>query len=355
MMKKFYLSLAALLTFAFANAQDVVEQAVTQAVAKAVVIPGAGVGAADPTDTLGLDDFGMNAFLYGSPTGYVFGTNDLYDAQFNAHQLNYEFAGGFIVNDDYTVLGAMILFGGKEDVSGNPADLNVRVWSLADNKARSGVSAQQPDVIGPDAVLATEALPFSDVDTVLPTFVDFSSAPWVNADFAISVDIKALYNATADADTVSLIADEDGDADGTTTWTKFGFDIAPGNEPWFLTTGTLQGGLDVNLGVFAIVSESGVGIEEQGFINGVRMTSYPNPALTSDNIRIDYGLESAKDKVELNIYTTTGQLVYTSTEGSKVAGTHAINIPAGLLASGSYVYALQADQSRIAKRMEVLK
>jgi hypothetical protein len=32
-----------------------------------------------------------------------------------------------------------------------------------------------------------------------------------------------------------------------------------------------------------------------------------------------------------------------------------MNIPAGTLASGSYIYVLNADGARIAKRMEVLK
>jgi len=352
-MKRIYISAAVMLSAAGAFAQNIHLQEVTHSVARNIELPTPGIAATDHNDTLGLNEFGTNAFIYASPTGYVFGTNDLYDQNFNAHQFNYEFAGGYIVNDSYHVTGAMILFAMKEDVTGSPADLSVNLWSLADDKARSDATVTDPDVIGPDQTLATVALPFADVDTLLPTFVTFPSSVFMNEDFAIGVDIETLYGTPAD--TVALIADEDGDSDGTYTWTRFGIDLLPGQVLWYLTTGTLQGGLDVNVAIFAIVEESGVGIGEQGFINGVRMTTYPNPALSGDNVRIDYGLETAKESVVINIYSTNGQLVYTAKEGQKVNGKHSIQIPAGTLSAGSYVYSLEANGARIAKRMEVLK
>jgi hypothetical protein len=361
-MKKIYLLAIAFAITESLVAQSIIQQTVSYSVAKEIELPTTGVAAADPTDTLGISEFGSNAFIYSSPSGFVFGTNDLEDTQSipgsTVHQLNYEFAGGYIVNGSYNVLGAMILFAGKEDVTGNPGDVTVNVWSLADNKARSGATAQTPDVIGPNQVRTSATIAFSDIDTVLPTFVTFANSAWVNSDFAIGIDIEDLYGNPAD--TVALIADEDGDGDGTYTWTKFGFVVDPPlpqpiPSAWFLTTGTLQGGLDVNLGVFAIVSESLTSIEEQGFLNGVKMTTYPNPALTSENVRVDFGLEAAKENVELTIYTLNGQVAYTTVLGSKASGIHSVNIPAGTLSAGSYVYALVADGARIAKRMEILK
>ena len=361
-MKKIYLFGIALALTGTSMAQSIIQQSISHVQMKEIELPTAGVAAADPTDTLGINEFGTNAFVYSSPSGFVFGTNDLEDTQTipgsTVHQLNYEFAGGYIVNGSYNVLGAMILVASKEDVTGTPSDVTVNVWSLADNKARSGASAQTPDVIGPDQVLTSATVAFSDLDTVLPTFVTFTNSAWVNSDFAIGVDIEDLYGNPAD--TVALIADEDGDSDGTYTWTKFGFVVDPPlpqpvPSAWFLTTGTLQGGLDVNLGVFAIVSESLTSIEEQGFLNGVKMTTYPNPALTSENVRIDFGLESAKENVELSVYTMNGQIAYTTALGSKSSGIHSINIPAGTLSAGSYVYSLVADGARIAKRMEIMK
>jgi hypothetical protein len=357
-MKKIYLSVIAVAVAATSTsiAQTVSQQQVTTAVAKHVLIPSADAAAIDATDTLGLEEFGESLYQYGSPTGYVFGTNDLYDASFNAHQYNYEYGAGFLVNMEYNVIGAMMWFGGKDNVSGAPGDLKVKMYNIADNKALAGATSQAPDAPGPNQLLATADLAFDDVDTAsfnIPTFAFFDTPEWVNEDFVLAVDIKNLYVAPA-ADTVWLWADENGDSDGEMTWTKVGFDINPATL-WAVTSGLLQGGLDVNLAIFAIVSESGVGIEEQGYMNGVKMTTFPNPALSSDNVTIQYGLETAAKNVDLNIYTLSGQVAYTSAQGAKASGVHNLNVPAGTLSAGSYIYSIEADGRRMAKKMEILK
>ena len=338
-------------------AQSISEIEVSRAVAKDVN-PIEHSAALDATDTLGLLDFGTQIFQYGSPTGYVFGTNDL-EGQVQGqtvHQLNLEYAAGFISNTEYNVIGAMMWFGGKEDLSGSPADLTVKMYNLADNQAVSTAQTQQPDVIGPDQMLASVALPFSDVDTAstnVPTFALFANHVWASGDFALAVDIEALYGSPAD--TVWLYASEDGASDGSYTWTEIGFDIAPGQGVWALTTGLLQGGLDVNLAVFALVDESGVGIEEQGFLNGVKMTTYPNPAVSSDVVRIQYGLENTAEKVEVNIFDMSGKQVFSIVEGDRAAGIHTIDVPAGTLSAGTYVYSLEANGGRMAKQLQILK
>ncbi|MCB9185172.1 MAG: T9SS type A sorting domain-containing protein [Flavobacteriales bacterium] len=352
-MKKIYLSFSLLLMGAATMAQSLSEIQINHAVGKEVM-PVEHSSALDATDTLGLADFGTEIWQYGSPSGFVFGTNDL-EGQVQGqtvHQLNFAYAAGYIVNTEYNVTGAMIWFGGKEDVSGSPADLTVQMFSLADNKAYSNAQVQSPDVIGPNQQLGSATLAFDDVDTTDATYVMFANPLWTNTDFALAVDITDLYGAPAD--TVWIYASEDGASDGSYTWSNIGFDIAP-TRIWALTTGLLQGGLDVNLAIFAIVAESGVGIEEQGFLNGVKMTTYPNPAVSAETVRIQYGLENAADKVEINILDMSGKLVYTVTEGTKAAGIHTINIPAGTLSAGSYIYSLQANGGRMAKRLEVLK
>lgn len=327
---------------------------VGQSVAKEI-IPINNSMAIDATDTLGLEEFGQNIVFYSSPTGYVFGTNDLYDATNDVHQFNNQYAAGYIVNGDYNVIGAMMWFGAKTDVSGSPSDLKVKMYSLDDNKALSSAQVTQPDVMGPDQMLASVNLPFADVDTAsfnTPTYAFFSSPVWYSNDFAISVDLKDLYG--VNSDTVMLYADEDGDSDGTYTWTQLGFSGFP-NTFWALSTGMLQGGLDVNIAIFAIVSESNTGIEEQGFLNGVKMTTYPNPAVGAENITIQYAVESSVKKVDINIYDMNGKVVFTAAEGAKASGLYNLTVPAGTLNAGSYIYAIEAGNGRMAKKLEVLK
>ena len=50
-----------------------------------------------------------------------------------------------------------------------------------------------------------------------------------------------------------------------------------------------------------------------------------------------------------------GKLVHTVVEGDKPAGIHNVIVPAGTLSAGSYVYSLEANGGRMAKRLEVLK
>lgn len=356
-MKKIYMSIVAMTIASASFAQSFLHQQMTGAVAKEIQFPAPGVAAVDPTDTLGVDEFGGDFWIYSSNSGYVFGTSDL-EGQVQGqtvHQMNYEYAAGFLVNGSYTVVGAMFFTGGKEDVSGSPAAMNVKVWSLADDKAYLDGQSQTATEIGPNQALATESLAFADIDTANATFVTFSNPVWVNTDFAIGLDIQSLYNGANPADTVFFLCDEDGSSDGSYTWTKLGFDIVPGQFFWTLSTGLLQGGLDVNLAVFAIVAESGVGIEEQAFLNGVKVTTYPNPAMSSENVTIQYALENAVKNVDVNIYDMNGKQVFNAALGAKSSGVYNLNIPAATLSAGSYIYSIEADGGRMAKRMEILK
>ncbi|MFM1875870.1 MAG: Secretion system C-terminal sorting domain [Bacteroidota bacterium] len=354
-MKKIYLSLSLLLVAGASMAQSIATMEINHSSAKEVPTIEHSV-ALDATDTLGLEEFGDEIWQYGSPSGYVFGTNDLEDTQSipgtTVHQLNYEYAGGFLVNGSYNVVGAMVWFGGKNDASGSPADLKVKMYTLADNKAYASAQSTALDAVGPNQMVGSVNLAFADVDTVDATYALFANPVWINADFALAVDIKDLYGSPAD--TVWIYADEDGSSDGSTTWTKIGFDINPATL-WARSTGLLQGGLDVNLAIFALVAESGVGIEEQGFLNGVKMTTYPNPALTSDVVRIQYALENAADKVEIRIMDLNGKLVFSTSEGTKASGLYTLEVPAGTLSAGSYIYSLEANGGRMAKKMEILK
>jgi len=355
-MKKLYVFASLLFVAGAASAQSLGQLQVSHATGKQIN-PDHSAAAIDATDTLGLEEYGAEIWQYGSPTGYVFGTNDL-EGQVQGttvHQFNYEYAAGYIVNGPYNIIGAMVWFGGKENVSGTPADLKVKMYNLDENKALATGASTAPDAIGPNQSLASVNLAFDDVDTAsfnIPTYAFFANPVWINEDFAIGVDIKDLYGSPAD--TAWIYASEDGASDGSYTWTKLGFDISS-QTFWALSTGMLQGGLDVNLAIFAIAAESPASIEDQAFLNGVKMTTYPNPALASDNVTIQYGLETSAERVDINIFDMSGKQVFTSALGAKANGVYNLNVPAGTLTAGTYIYSIDAEGKRLAKRMEILK
>ncbi|MCE7943261.1 MAG: T9SS C-terminal target domain-containing protein, partial [Chlorobi bacterium CHB1] len=67
--------------------------------------------------------------------------------------------------------------------------------------------------------------------------------------------------------------------------------------------------------------------------------NYPNPFNPSTTIRFDL---PQREQVKLAIYNTMGELVQILTEGSLSAGTHMFTFEAAGLASGVYLYRLQA-------------
>lgn len=361
-MKKIYFSLL----FAGASLAATAQQA---------ILPSEGIGtkfeinvpasvAAAGEDTLGLADFSSQlqiTYDIGG-SGYIFGTSVLDTSLSQGGQtipltiINSGLGRGFIVNDPYNVTGAMVWFALKDGVNSSPADLNISLHAMAEDVALTSPSSQSGDGAGPGAELASVALPFADVDTsssvLTPTIVSFSSPVWVNGDIAVVVDLGPLYGSSVD--TVAVYNEADGTSSGDGTYSYYrqaaqGLPVAP---LWIASSAL---GLEADLAIFAIVQESGVGIEEQGYFNGVKMTTYPNPAVAAENITVQYGVETAVENVEVSIYTMSGQVVYTTAEGPKANGIYNLTIPAGTLSAGSYIYAIDADGKRLAKRLEILK
>lgn len=333
-----------------------------------------GVGAAGTNDTLGLEDFLLaTPSLYQTTAGYASGTVLSVDT-FNVPPVGevvatttyVAFAEGYLINDEYSLLGAMFFAGVAESVSGTNPNVTVTAQLIQDNKAISDPSTvQNPDIPGPGQTLATATVALEDVaidpngNALLPTFVDFTSTPFVDADFCIVVNIANLYNGTP-IDTLAIITTADGEGDDEYTYHRVDQQAQGlgGATIWTPTSAMLQvspgSGVNINFAMFPIVTEY-VGIEDIGYFDGVKMQAYPSPALSSDNVRIDFALENAKDNVTINIYAMDGQQVFTSALGAKASGTHSLYVPAGTLAAGTYVYSIQADGSRMAKRMEILK
>lgn len=321
---------------------------------------------ANESDTLGLLEFGQQAVIYSDAdgSGYIFGTAVVTDElelipgapPIDVIQRTHEVAAGFLVNSGYSVKGAMMFFGEKNNPSGQNRNLNLKVYSIADNAAFGTTTAQNPDAEGPATVLRTQAFAFNDIlvddEFIVSTIVELDQPVFSPTDFAIAVDLASLY--TAPVDTVALFVNQPGNANNPEYgWLRL--NAAPAGfaaQNFWVNLAVID--ISVQIAIFAIVEES-VGIEEAGFINGVKLNTYPNPALTSDNVRIDYTLENNAKAVEVTIFDMNGRLVQRFEEGSRIAGVHTVNVPAGMLSSGSYIYAITADNSRIAKRMEVVR
>lgn len=327
--------------------------------------------AINATDTLDVASFGTtgqvlfdqggSGFIFGTSAVDTFVINPQNQQQIDFKLITDEVAAAWLAQSSYNVIGAMMFFGYKVAVNPSPADLQVHLYKMASNAAVLSVVNNQPVMgDGPGATpMASATLPFADIAAQPPvitrTFAFFQNPVWVNYDFALSVDLTALYG--TGIDTVVLYTQPingGGSSTGEYTYRHSGSDnsMIQVTSPWIAGSAI---GATVDVAIFAIVAESGTGIEEQGFLNGVKMTTYPNPSLASDNVTIQYGLETAAERVDVNIFDMNGKQVYTAAQGAKASGLYRLNVPAGTLSAGSYIYAIDADGRRMAKRMEVLK
>ena len=322
-------------------------------------------------DTLGLEDFLLaTPSIYALPGG-GYGSGTLFSVDtFNVPPLGeleatttyHSFAEGHFVDDPHYVLGAMFFLGALDNASGDSTtEVTVNVHLIEDNMAISDpATVQNPDIAGPGQIMDATTLTFSElVDTAnggfAPNFVDFANTPWVNQDIAIALNISDVYTVTP-LDTVALLTTADGEGDGEYTFHQVNQQIAGlgGGTVWSPTSAVIatQGGsgLDINFALFPIVTEA-VGVEEPGFFDGIRASIYPNPLRVGEPATISIELARTANDVVVSIYSIDGKRMMKQDIGA--LGT-SVKLPIeSQLPAGSYVYAVQADGHRVAKRFVV--
>lgn len=282
-----------------------------------------------PTDTLVPYGIANNSGLQipgaGSEPGYVSGVNGYGDEAY---------AQQFPVTDAYYVEGFLIYFGAKEIV-GAPDDLDAVMYDM-DGTGTTSAGANQTS---PGSELANVTINMdTDVDTTGFTAVSFTNPILVDNDYALGFDVSVLTD-----DTVAAVTSMNGDALEEYAWVRW-------NDGSWNSLASAWNNFQVSLFILAVVDQSTMDINEQSFINGIKMETYPNPA--SDVVNMDYQLENTAD-VTIKILDATGKLVQTEKLGQKEAGQHKATFSASNLDAGMYFYIMEAGSNRLAKRMVI--
>lgn len=356
-MKKHYLLAGAVLFSAFAFAQNAGKVTVLSKKTFVKSVATDRVSSPDTTGIVNITDFlpefagGGQVVNYGYlGGGYIFGNN--VDALNNCAQ-GYQNLNPTPVR----VIGAIALFTAKErdGAGGATSKVVISAYDMADNKAYNTTGsgtfnqtvANHPGPNG--AAKASADLLFTDIDTNFLAFnaVAFTNPPLFYNNFAIGMDASGL----AAGDTVGLLGDDTGDANELDfTYHKIG-------SKWIVTDQAFSdpatggtGALDCNTALFAIVNDA-TGVKE--YFNGMKLTNYPNPAVS--NTTIEYTLENNSKNVKLVVWDAKGRVVVENKYDSQNAGTYKINVETTNLTSGTYFYQLKANGHNLTKQLIVTK
>ncbi len=272
--------------------------------------------------------------------GFIFGTNvgglnNNAQGYFNEDELNFDI-------DEVLMLAV-----GKtnDDVTSSST---VTVYSIAENKAANdngsgGAAVNSP---GPDQVLGSGTILLSAMDTTwFPQFsvcTLSSPASVTGTDFAVGVNASDVITK---GDTLGLLADSDGDG------YEYAFSQYQGT--WYVTNFAYGGSLDCNIAIFPVIGDQNIGIESNGYLNGLKMSAYPNPA--NDVVNINYGIENASENVEITIIDATGRIIEVINSGSKIQGEYVETINLSNYAPGKYFYSVKTSNGTLTKKFVVTK
>lgn len=337
-MKKIYLFSGAVLFSGFVLAQNkTVGESHAVEMKK---MPASGVKT--PTDTL----WG-NLFNWSPPTiylsqngGYVAGHNGYGDKQ-KAQRFLYLPQGS-----NYKVEGALLWFGGYVYTSGNPnSKVDVRVY----NANGSGTASSGPVNNAPGTVLGSVPLLLSSIDTSSSgnngwVAVTFSSPITVTGDYHIGINLAV----TAPGDTLGLVSSNDGGSEfqdfSWEEWSPSGwYTFFESNSGW---------GLDIDLAIFAIISDPVSSIDEMGYTNGIKFITYPNPVI--NEMTITYDVQNAGE-VKIEIRDITGKIIKTVNEGHKTSGRYTASMDVRDLSAGNYLVSVSSGTHMIAQKITITR
>lgn len=263
-------------------------------------------------------------------------------------------AQGFLVTNPYTVIGAIYWFAGKTVTSGNAnSKVVAKMWDMQGTAGTNTVTTSGTGP-GPGLTVGTNVnILFSSIDTSSTgaqglVVVTFPTPYNATADYAMGLDLTP----TPPGDSLGLMVSDPDIA--LPAVQDMSFDEFSGGGGWH---SYLQKpgnwGIDCDLAIFPIINTNSA-VEELFFINGIKLyQNYPNPS--NGVTTVSFELEQNAKNVKLIIHDAVGKLVKIMDLGSQSAGKHDIALDANTLAQETYYFSIQADRSRLAQKMSIVK
>ncbi|GIV42387.1 MAG: hypothetical protein KatS3mg034_1697 [Vicingaceae bacterium] len=342
-MKKFYLLTSVLFLASSSFAQN---RTVGEAQSKTLTKLPMGASVKTPTDTIASDGNNWISALntWNPPTiftatvgGYVVGHNG-YGDKAKAQKFIYNPGGNW-----YRIEGALLWIGGYQYTSNNP---NSKVTVKVYNSNGNGLAKTGTVTDAPGTVLGSADLLINSIDTSAGgdngfTVVTFPTPIQVSQNYYIGVDLST----SAAGDSIGLISSNDGGA----IFQDFSWEQWSDNNWYSLDT---SWGLNIDLAIFAIVSDPPASIDDLGYTNGLRFQTYPNPAV--DNVNVTYDL-TENANITIEIRDLNGRLIKNINKGSQMPGRYVENINVSDLSAGQYLISVNKNNKRLFKKINIVK
>lgn len=240
------------------------------------------------TDTLNLFYKPIGSTVVASPNGgYASGTNGYADK---------EKLQAFIPARTYSVLGAIVWFAVKNELSAQPEQSNI--W-LKLRRYDITTQATVPFIRGPKETIDSAAFPITDLDAgLLPetgyNYLPFNNPVLITTPYGISISFTEGMQAE---DTLAIMQS----ADDSVLAVGQSWEIWNGN--WRRMVDSW--GLNSDFAIFPVIDTT---LNSISSLPRIEFNIYPNPA---DN-QINISLEQQIDVVQVDIIGINGQVVQTS-------------------------------------------
>ena len=99
--------------------------------------------------------------------------------------------------------------------------------------------------------------------------------------------------------------------------------------------------------MFAVISNNDVGINIENSFNGLRASSYPNPA--NNFVTISFQMETPCPFKEATVFDISRKIIFKRNHDSNKIGKNKFTINTSNLTNGKYYYTIQTEQSKITK------
>jgi hypothetical protein len=302
------------------------------------------------TDTIFLHEF-LSAGTPTLPTstlgGYMFGTNKMPSGPgFTIDAEGYHFPTDTAITN-YGISEVLIRVGALKKTSASGTSMSCQVMKI-DGSNNYLIGSIPYSISCPNTILGTATIPFADIDTNAGHFTIATFNPPVNVDtnYAVAVDFSSFYT---NSDTIGFLASANGGATASGaglayTWMKFG-------TKWYQASHYYSGS-DLSIAFFPVVDTGYGNVINDYFINGIKLSCYPNPV--QNNAVIKYTIEKEAD-ITFEMIDSKGQLILTSRQGKKAAGEYSYALDARKLATGTYFISVIAGSSRLTKKIIISK